>query len=323
VPKKPVQVLRNFLSRASAASHAGPVFVDFGLLQGKIAQPTILWRSLARLVSEFQGATIPMVSPNAPAPALATAASIVTVLGRGCGLRLTAPDIEHGAVNANIRHALRCLGVSPTAVDLFIDLGTTSASYTHNHLRARVPLLADWRTVTILGGVFPPDLTNYASTQQVWYEDRVGWTHYEREALAATGGVRVPTFGDFTTQHAVYSDSPAYAGSVSLRYTLDDRWLILRGEKPNMLKNGGFAQMYGHTALLRQRSDFYGPTFSWGDQMIAQHIPPAPKGNAGTWLAVGICHHMTVVVNQVQAMHARGHAPSASQLVSQRTSVAT
>lgn len=295
-PKSPSTVIAGFLAKASAAASEYPVFVDFGLVGGFFpGGGDALWASLAGRPAEFGNLTIPVIPLSGSAIVRAEARKLLAQLRRGCGLRVSGADVARGLLDVELAAILAGLGLTANEVDLVIDLSTCPTQQSHAALRSHIPLLAEWRTWTVIAGVFPVNLTEFNAGQQVHYHPRTEWTHYLTE-IAAGGNARRPTFGDFTTQHGRYIPSPPIAGSASVRYALPDRWLILRGEKPVLAKNGGYSQMYGHARLLQAMPEFYGAGFSWGDDVISQCAPPIPTGGAEQWLAVGICHHMTVAV---------------------------
>lgn len=305
VSKNPNEVVGDFLAKASAAASQHPVFLDFSLVGGSYPGGSdALWATLAARAVEFTDLTIPVIPLSGSGIVRAEARNLLDKLRRGCCLRVSGADVARGLLHVELPAILAALGISAENVDLVIDLSTCPTQQSHAALRTQIPFLAKWRTWTVIAGVFPVDLTEFSASQQVHYHPRIEWTHFLSE-IAAGGNARRPTFGDFTTQHGRYLPSPAIAGSASLRYALSDRWLILRGEKPDVAKNGGYSQMYGHARLLQRMPEFYGAGFSWGDDVIDQCAPPIPTGNAGQWLAVGICHHMTVAVIGTRALGAQ------------------
>lgn len=74
----------------------------------------------------------------------------------------------------------------------------------------------------------------------------------------------------------------------------------MRGEGVFNTNGPGFAQFPANAQLLCDRDEFYGASFSYGDQYIEEMGSQFDKpGNAMTWLRAGINHHLTLVVNQV------------------------
>jgi hypothetical protein len=87
--------------------------------------------------------------------------------------------------------------------------------------------------------------------------------------------------------------------SAAIRYTLADRWLIVRGK--SLRQNpAGFSQYYSLSRTLAARSDFMGAAFSWGDGEIQKRARrQGTTGNLTTWVAVGTNHHLALVSDQV------------------------
>ena len=99
---------------------------------------------------------------------------------------------------------------------------------------------------------------------------------------------------------------------MSIRYTLDEEWLIMRGEavRGRAASNAdearpGREQWNAHAQLLCDDGNlFYGETFSWGDAFIRERsVKIENHGSPEIWLRAGINHHMTVVSQQIANLH--------------------
>jgi len=115
--------------------------------------------------------------------------------------------------------------------------------------------------------------------------------------------IRLPSFGDYTIQHAVYKEPPPFPHvSASIRYTAEDSWIVFRGEWIGKKDGSGSAQYPAEAQLLIEKSEFYGDSFSDGDRFIAEKAKNGIKpGNPKQWLQAGINHHITLTAKMVQS----------------------
>lgn len=88
--------------------------------------------------------------------------------------------------------------------------------------------------------------------------------------------------------------------SASVKYTIDDGWLIIRGQGTRTPGTGGFSQFLAHAALLVSRPEYCGANFSWGDEMISDIAAGTQgSGNLETWVRIGVNHHIEFVVDRL------------------------
>src|SRR5258705_13897914 len=83
-----------------------------------------------------------------------------------------------------------------------------------------------WRTVTLLGGSFPPDLTGFKVGQHE--NPREEWRRWKKQITAGHGIARLPAYGDYTIQHPMNQEPIEGANpSESIRYASDNYWVIM------------------------------------------------------------------------------------------------
>ncbi|NJL73243.1 MAG: hypothetical protein HC888_17745 [Candidatus Competibacteraceae bacterium] len=89
--------------------------------------------------------------------------------------------------------------------------------------------------------------------------------------------------------------------AASIRYTVQNDWLIVRGMGTRTRGAGGFSQFCQGASTLRQLPQYCGASFSAGDAEIDAIGQRTTKcGNLETWLWIGINHHVTFAVRQIQ-----------------------
>lgn len=272
------------------------VFLDFGQLGANRAPA---W-ALAR---EIGGGPVPGLVPVVTGPRRdGRFADLRAMASKGVGACLRVPAyLLNGKKIADVLIAeLEALQLAPNDTDLIIDLGRDPRSISHAQLRAVIPALNDWRSWTVLAGTFPVDLADLDANQLEYRLPREEWLSWRSQIVGASLKVRRPSFGDFTIQCGEYVPAVKVPGSLSVRYSLETEFLILRGRKPNAAIGVGFDQYYGHARYLTAKADYYGATFSAGDAFIdAKCATGVQPGDRRQWLAAGINHHLTATVAQL------------------------
>lgn len=215
-------------------------------------------------------------------------------------LRLSSYEFRQVAVGSMIDATLAEVGISRRRTHLLLDFGCIAASGMNFGAWFRnLPNLAEWKSVTVLSGTFPKDLSDFDANGE--YElERGEWSSY----CELRDSISVPiAFGDYTIQHAFFEEREGkrFNCSASIRYTTPSGYLVFRGEGLQNPDGPGYQQYLGQATLLCERSVFRGEAFSWGDTYIHQKGNGAfDTGGPKEWLAAGINHHLTLVSAQVQ-----------------------
>lgn len=221
------------------------------------------------------------------------------------GLRVDATDLDSAQGRARLTTLLDVLGLQPRRVQLFVELGFVDSDEPPTKLFMELPYPRAWRGVTMLAGSFPPNLIDLELGDHV--VPRLEWRKYRHLVEEWPAEQPVPGFGDFATQHAEFQEPkiPCFP-SLSVRYTGDDDWLVLRGSSYKSKDGGGSRQFIGHARFLAQQPWFSGAGFSAGDQYIAERtLADATPGNHQTWLSASINHHLTLTAANVAAITAQ------------------
>lgn len=227
--------------------------------------------------------------------------------GRGICLRLVVDDFDRGDISAEVTTVLAEVEAPVSDTDLVLDFGVVqgwSAGLLARQMAAAVgaiPTPHQWRTLTVASGAFPESLSGLGvGTHLV---SRIDWEAY-RQLLAAPLE-RFPTFGDYTIIHPALADlDPTVINpSASVRYTVDQNWLVIRGQGVRTRGVGGFAQFRSHADTLVLRQEYCGPSFSTGDQEISDIAARiASQGNLETWVRIGVNHHITFAARQIATL---------------------
>jgi hypothetical protein len=234
---------------------------------------------------------------------------IVASDGRGLCLRLESEDFQADNPGQTIMELLGTLGVQPADVTVLIDLGPISPDQSGTialatkAMLSALPHMQQWRDLVLAGSSFPPNLSDFAA-DTVGSVAREEWSVWQAIRTAARA-TRVPTFGDYAIAHPDPTvsdvDPRLIQMSANIRYTTDASWLIFKGRGVRLQ---GFAQFHALAREVTKHPAYSGPTFSWGDEFIAQCAQGRSTGNATTWRKVGTSHHVTFAVRQLARLAA-------------------
>lgn len=233
----------------------------------------------------------------------------------GLAIRLTREEFEAGHLAQHLATFTNDHGLDPGETDLIVDLGAVDDLITPG-IRAlgdaflfAVPDHGAWRTLTISACAFPLSMGGVDRHSHDFVE-RADWLAW-REGLYSRSSqlVRLPTFSDCAIQHptGVEDFDPRFmAVSASIRYTLPEAWLLIKGESsrrtPAKLQFPGLATqlVYGH---LRQH--FAGEAHCAGCASIKRAADGARGfGSAEVWRRLGTIHHVMRVLQDLDALGA-------------------
>ncbi len=299
------------------------VFVDVHLLES-----TIRASSLEHILTSSNGMDlipvtyiIPTTSTDADMATRTIAINFAKSSGHGLCVRIDKSHLKEKDISLHIANFVKDNQLDIKNTDMLVDLGVvdqnTIAADVIEQL-AQIPNLGEWRSFILSGGVFPKDLTEFIPGKA--HElNRLDWQLWN--VIRGTALSRTPLFSDYTIQCPTYERVDAI-GSVSVRYTDDDKWWIFRGRKPGIVnpktkeKGPGLEQYIDHARTLTGKSfsKFYkGANYSFGDTEITRIAAPDNKnpGNAGTWLTIGINHHITLVARQISSLAEKNEERSA------------
>ncbi|MDP2815586.1 MAG: hypothetical protein Q8O19_02775, partial [Rectinemataceae bacterium] len=158
---------------------------------------------------------------------------------QGIAIRLTRKNFETGRLEALLMSFMGSHGLKPSEVDLIADLGEldkmipAGAYSLIDGFLSSIPNQPDWRTLTLSGCSFPPSMG--AVKKNSWsLVQRLEWISWRDHLFANRKGLkRLPSFGDCAIQHPAGVegfDPRTMAASAAVRYTLQDRWLLIKGQ---------------------------------------------------------------------------------------------
>lgn len=229
---------------------------------------------------------------------------------KGICLRIISSDLENICnLNKKLEEILRRLEARKSDIDLLVDIKeikeNDSKYLKYLNLSQEIIDLNEWRSFIFASGVFPETLSD-CKLDEPNFIPRSDWQNWKKQLESRTLK-RNPTFADYAIRHPIYNEAFLfYHPTTSIKYTLKDEWLILKGQKQKHEQYLANAKL-----LLEELSDkFCGENFSYGDRYIvekARHYDAYIKdqkkikgtGSTETWLRAGINHHLVLVAHQV------------------------
>lgn len=284
-----------------------PIFIDFSLLYTTPLKVKSL-SAILRGGSKFGATFIPVIYLNDDLQIKRAAYSLAKEYGSGICLRLICSDFSDlTKLSQSIGELFSSMGLVEKDFDLLVDIKETKENgdkyLKYLDLSQKIPNLQKWRTFIFASGSFPEDLSHCKLDEENLIP-RIDWKSW-REHIENRKLKRKPSLADYTIQHPIYKESSQFfPPTSSIKYTLDNEWLIMKGKKQKF-------ELYLASAaeLVKDERYYYGESFSDGDKYIAEKAKhftkyiknPAIKGTGTpeTWLKAGINHHLVLVAHQI------------------------
>jgi hypothetical protein len=224
--------------------------------------------------------------------------------GNGLCVRMVEQDLdeEPDDLDQALDDLLRQVGVGRADTDLLLDTGAVDGDLAVRG-GARIVLsllrslasLQDWRSVTVVGGAFPEDLSGF----QPWVlgrRPRFDASLYDR--VMSKRLPRDPDYGDYAVAHPLLRTGQPFAPPPQLRYTTASDWLVLKGRRNDPR---GYNQFFDVCDVVSGQPEFSGPELGIADVRIAAPRDHGP-GNGSTWRQVSTTHHLDLVVSRLASL---------------------
>lgn len=283
-----------------------PIFVDFTYIYPDV-QVAVAERFIGT-AQKVNLAVMPVINMSATKELMESIIKMRSDYSLKVALRISSADLDDiDTLNGRLVRYLNLpesnAGETSLVVDLK-DLTDTNEYLRYAQIAQSITQLHSWGNFILASGAFPVDLSAYklADDNEIVRRDWLNWNSH-----IDTNPQRPPTFSDYGIRHPVYVESSLLLfPTASLKYTLSDRWKLIKGQKHKF-------EQYLAAAYLISADDtiFYGENFSTGDTYIAdkaKHLEayqkdPSIKGTGSTesWLNAGLNHHMSVAADQVSS----------------------
>ena len=192
-------------------------------------------------------------------------------------------------------------GLSPSQIDLVTDAQDLPRIVSHSEIRSAFPITTAARSWSHLAGSFPGAITHLEADEYEHTLERAEWTVWLDE-IGNTEVGRAPDFGDYATQCARYTLSPAFGGSPTVRYSTGESFMVLRGRGGSPGKPTDFSQYVGHARFLKRSPYFRSQVDTLGDDYIDRIANGLHNtGSLETWRLASLQRHVTLAASQVKA----------------------
>ncbi len=230
--------------------------------------------------------------------------SILAQDQRGVCFRISIEDAAKPNLTNTVDSLIRHYHQEAESCDFILDLGAPNFDPIEgfggvlNTIIANLPHREKWRSFIIIGTAFPSSMAEVRQGMSI--KRRSEWKLYQFLVNhLRSSGLRIPTFGDYGINHPaiLLLDMRVVKPSASVRYTIDDGWLIAKGSN---VRDNGRGQYHQLCQSVVSSEHYCGPDYSMGDKYICDCAQgTASTGNLTTWRSVGTNHHLTKVAQDV------------------------
>ncbi|HEY4963920.1 MAG TPA: beta family protein [Candidatus Saccharimonadales bacterium] len=283
-----------------------PILIDFSLLY----TPELKSTSVNTIIEQgivLGLSLVPVINLSDEDSIKSAVASLNTKHLTGICLRISPTQLKNiDDLNTKLDEFLQDHKLQSSGITLLIDLKEECEETGYEYYfkqSQKIAALNNWGGFIISCGAFPEDLSGCKKDEENILP-RLDWNNWH-SLDGKQGIVRVPTYSDYTMRHPIYNEAlQFYHPTASIKYTLNDGWLVMKGEKQK------FGQYLASAKVLKDDTRFFGEDFSTGDKYIeekGQHFDDYIKdpekikgtGNTETWIRASINHHLSVVVGQL------------------------
>lgn len=252
-----------------------------------------------------------------PVTGISRLADVSAALGyqeRGLAIRLSREEFEGGDLQYRLRDFLNRHEIHAEKADLIVDLGAVEemivegiAAFATQFL-LEIPEPDSWRTLTLSLSAFPKSMGTVERKSHGFVE-RADWAAWRDHLFYRGDDVpRIPTYSDCAIQHPAGVegfDPRLMPVSASIRYTLPDNWLLIKGEStrrrsareqfPELAKQLVYGHLHSHFAKVDH---------CHGCAAIKRAADgEAGLGSAETWRRIGSVHHVTEVMQALSSLN--------------------
>jgi len=189
--------------------------------------------------------------------------------------------------------------ISESQIDIHLCLEELSGNESKSLAKRIIDILtkidngSKFRRIFVSVGSFPKDLSEIlVDTERILY--RHEWDFWK--SLQVLRNEFNLIYSDYGNIHPIYDpDQNGHIGSCSIKYTMEEDYLILRGTKPNKHPDASGQYITKSLALVNNKI-YDGPAFSWGDYKILQVAQQTEStGNASKWVQYTLNHHISKI----------------------------
>jgi hypothetical protein len=283
------------------------VILDFSMYSQLESDITLVRQLFAD--SMAAGVTfIPAVQKNSPPAYIALVKEIVKKNGGFICIRTSNSSGDLLTFESTIVDLLKKIGTDQKRTSLLYDIGqidvndyNTKAQFTGMAIKSLSVKVDKWAAVIVSSSSFPETLTELPRSDK-GYENghevkRLEWEAWK--TLMSVSELKSIKYSDYGTRSSVFKDIK-YSGTVSIKYTTKDSYVIFKGQKSED-HDDGHGQYITHSKNLVKSNHYSGEDYSWGDEQYFETSKKSVKsgspGNSTTWVQHSQNHHITLLRN--------------------------
>ncbi|AYY14975.1 hypothetical protein EF847_22065 [Actinobacteria bacterium YIM 96077] len=295
---------RDTMARLADAWPSGrPVLVDGGLLDLSVDlhgnARGALWELIAQ-ARDKEVEAIPVLHLGDDAQALSDVAAVCEQEDSGICVRLNTDDLDDtpSDLESMLGQLMSEVGVEAGRTDLVFDIGYVDGDVTVRHgvrlvqeALDELPDIDGWRTITVLSGASPADLSAVTPWEIVRHR-RYDAILYDR--VVNRSQHRPLLYGDYTTAHPTLCAGTPFRTPPHLRYATTEDWLVIKGQRNSQR---GDDQFYEICDVVSEHHEFAGASLGHADERIANARAYEPETEV-TWQQLGMTHHLDFVASR-------------------------
>jgi len=237
-----------------------PLFLDLSLIDDLVPPINGVRHPLVHIAEtalSYRLCIVPVTGLNRRNEYQSAVSDMVHLDNRGICLRLVTSEVLKPRLAQNVVSLLKKFHLDKSDVDLLLDYQTFDPQNPElKTLLPKIPDLRRWRSLTVASGAFPVDLQKCEKGSSPI--PRHDWLNWKIQFFDETSIQRRASFSDYTIQYGLYKEPVENCNpSASIRYTLEDKWLVMRGYAPrgkitpeNAERRPGREQYNAHAQLL-------------------------------------------------------------------------
>jgi hypothetical protein len=295
--RNPVTMVSQLARKMGPLAAAGRVWIDLGHLLRVLPPNDVaeLHQVIRGELGFFARVVTPVVHTSSPSPVIDAAVAWAHDLGSGVCIRIDGVTRINEKAET-VRDIVNAAELAAPEIDLILDAQDLPRAVQYDVLPDAFPVSRGARNWVILAGSFPASITEMKPDDYEHIRERGEWINWRDEASQSMSG-RFPIYGDYATQAPVYTPSPPFPGSPSVRYTTADNYIVLRGRRGTVTD---FGQYIGHALYLREQPYFREVAGTPGDLYVERiALRTQGTGNATTWRIASLERHLHVVATQI------------------------
>lgn len=228
-------------------------------------------------------------------------------------LRIDRNYLESKSSCEEILSDIKGFGLNPINTDLFVDIGSIDEMILpgfralSESVLSKFPELLSWKSFTLTASSFPKSMglvvrNSHCITERIEWNS---WLNASREVTAPDD--RSPTYSDCGIQHPIGVegfDPRTMQVSATIRYTLSDGWLLIKGQSTKAVPAKLQFPMLARKLVSGELAEYYyGVDHCAGCRLMEHAAEGAPNlGSAEVWRKLGTVHHITVVAQALERL---------------------